>query len=215
MSNGLRTKISELPLCEDISLIDTLLGIGADGVTYRVDAKNLPTNNADNNTKNTYVFNTSSYTPSSSDYISISIYGEDELTNLFVEAFHTGGLLVQFCLTTDHSDCVPVHVSCLLAEHTTSISYVSGYISGSTHALVPYNLDGAIMDCCVYFSYANYEYEDSVYPMSIDSSVSISISCSTYQAGTNIPNTDIEYYSSNKVFITPIISVANPMPPEE
>lgn len=37
----LRTKITELPLCEDEELIDTLIAIGTDGKTYRVEGKNV------------------------------------------------------------------------------------------------------------------------------------------------------------------------------
>ena len=36
MANELRTRINELPVCEDVELLDTLLGLGTDGKTYRV-----------------------------------------------------------------------------------------------------------------------------------------------------------------------------------
>lgn len=42
--NSLRTKIAELPLCEDTDLIDTLIAIGKDGNTYRVNSEDVLTN---------------------------------------------------------------------------------------------------------------------------------------------------------------------------
>lgn len=41
MAKDLRTKINELPICEDMELIDTLIAIGTDGKTYRVNKDNL------------------------------------------------------------------------------------------------------------------------------------------------------------------------------
>ena len=41
MQKDLRTKINELPVCEDIELIDTLIAIGTDGKTYRVNKDNV------------------------------------------------------------------------------------------------------------------------------------------------------------------------------
>ena len=41
MAKDLRTKINELPICEDMELIDTLIAIGTDGKTYRVNKDNV------------------------------------------------------------------------------------------------------------------------------------------------------------------------------
>lgn len=41
MAKDLRTKINELPICEDMELIDTLIAIGTDGKTYRVNKDNI------------------------------------------------------------------------------------------------------------------------------------------------------------------------------
>lgn len=41
MQKDLRTKINELPVCDDMELIDTLIAIGTDGKTYRVNKDNL------------------------------------------------------------------------------------------------------------------------------------------------------------------------------
>ena len=41
MVKDLRTKINELPICEDMELIDTLIAIGTDGKTYRVNKDNV------------------------------------------------------------------------------------------------------------------------------------------------------------------------------
>ena len=40
-TNNIRTNINDLPLCEDMNLIDTLLALGTDGKTYRVDKNNM------------------------------------------------------------------------------------------------------------------------------------------------------------------------------
>lgn len=39
--NDLRTKITDLPLCEDIDSLDTMIGIGKDGKAYRIDSSNI------------------------------------------------------------------------------------------------------------------------------------------------------------------------------
>lgn len=39
--NDLRTKITDLPLCEDINSLDTMIGIGKDGKAYRIDSSNI------------------------------------------------------------------------------------------------------------------------------------------------------------------------------
>lgn len=41
MAKDLRTKINELPVCDDMELIDTLIAIGTDGKTYRVNKDNV------------------------------------------------------------------------------------------------------------------------------------------------------------------------------
>lgn len=40
-NNDIRTKINELPICEDMNLVDTLIAIGTDGKTYRVNKDNV------------------------------------------------------------------------------------------------------------------------------------------------------------------------------
>lgn len=44
----LRTKIADLPLCKDKKLIDTLIAIGKDGKTYRVDSADVITGESSN-----------------------------------------------------------------------------------------------------------------------------------------------------------------------
>lgn len=44
----LRTKIADLPLCKDKELIDTLIAIGKDGKTYRVDSADVITGESSN-----------------------------------------------------------------------------------------------------------------------------------------------------------------------
>lgn len=39
--NDLRTKITDLPLCEDIDSLETVVGVGADGKMYRVDKNSI------------------------------------------------------------------------------------------------------------------------------------------------------------------------------
>lgn len=39
--NDLRTKITDLPLCEDIDSLETMIGVGTDGKMYRVDKDNV------------------------------------------------------------------------------------------------------------------------------------------------------------------------------
>lgn len=46
MSNNIRTRISNLPLCEDVEILDSLIGIGTDGKTYRVEKDLLTSGNA-------------------------------------------------------------------------------------------------------------------------------------------------------------------------
>lgn len=45
MSNNIRTRISNLPLCEDVEILDSLIGIGTDGKTYRVEKDLLTSGN--------------------------------------------------------------------------------------------------------------------------------------------------------------------------
>ena len=40
-TNNLRTKISDLPLCEDTTLLNKIIGIGIDGKTYRVNKNDI------------------------------------------------------------------------------------------------------------------------------------------------------------------------------
>lgn len=39
--NDLRTKITDLPLCEDIDSLETVVGIGTDGKMYRIEKNNV------------------------------------------------------------------------------------------------------------------------------------------------------------------------------
>ena len=39
--NDLRTKITDLPLCEDIDSLETMIGVGTDGKMYRVEKDNV------------------------------------------------------------------------------------------------------------------------------------------------------------------------------
>lgn len=48
----LRTKIADLPLCTDKNLIDTLIAIGKDGKTYRVDSADVITSESSNSSIN-------------------------------------------------------------------------------------------------------------------------------------------------------------------
>ena len=49
MSNNFRRKITDLPICNDVNELDTLIGLGTDGNTYRVDKTIIPSSGGGSN----------------------------------------------------------------------------------------------------------------------------------------------------------------------
>lgn len=49
MSNNFRRKITDLPVCNDVNELDTLIGLGVDGNTYRVDKTIIPSSGGGSN----------------------------------------------------------------------------------------------------------------------------------------------------------------------
>lgn len=117
--NNLRTRIADLPLCEDTDLIDTLIAIGKDGNTYRVNSEDVLTNR-----------NTSSTTciPISYDFSingnskigSISIPYEKNPHINFRDSIVTGGIL-HITVNVDYTNidaCIMFDEDCMFQVST-------------------------------------------------------------------------------------------------
>ena len=85
MSNNFRRKITDLPVCSDVNELDTLIGLGTDGNTYRVDKTIIPSSGGGSNHVQItdYEFNFASMSTE------INI-GENANMNMYVA---TGGIL--------------------------------------------------------------------------------------------------------------------------
>lgn len=91
MANELRTRINELPVCEDVELLDTLLGLGTDGKTYRVNKDVLGSGSGGGATWTSLPFNRVDFTMSE-DGEDSSILRVTDL-NAFKSCYDLGGRL--------------------------------------------------------------------------------------------------------------------------
>ena len=80
MSNNFRRKITDLPVCNDVNELDTLIGLGVDGNTYRVDKTIIPSSGGGSN----------------HEYIVYNNYGCYAIYNETLKTIYIGETIVSF-----------------------------------------------------------------------------------------------------------------------
>ena len=123
MANELRTRINELPVCEDVELLDTLLGLGTAGKTYRVNKDVLGSGSGGGATWTSLPFNRVDFTMSE-DGEDSSILRVTDL-NAFKSCYDLGGrlhvVMHKYDDWTEYNQVVDV--TCFIGSIITSIFY--------------------------------------------------------------------------------------------
>lgn len=200
--NNLVKRISELPLCEDISILDTLIGIGTDGKTYRVNKDNIGTGGSSSESGGS--------SSETGEYVELGCSATNETNtfhillndvNTFFDLFAIGGRLHVICnYTESYGEMAVIDFNFLMGSNFS----VSDEMSGSTYYY--FDTSETVLKNYVFRLHLNLTYQDGREQIN-------SFVIQSYENGTQ--NNKCESLTIHYIYFEPLPFINIVTPPEE